>query len=313
MPWCRRVPRDIAFIKEGNVYAQTIHTAEECLDLANRHRSEDLSVSLSQAGRTLEWATIGNAENLLQAGGETTLACSSRHRDGVSDGRYDPCITLDFGRVLTGYAELEVDAPAGAHIEIGYAERLVDEHFNNAIECPFADRAIMVEGKNFYRPMIWRSFRYLRLRIKHCEAGLRVKAVRAVEVNYPYEKRGVFRGNKRMEKIFDICRTTLELCSIESLMDTPFREQAQWLGDVAAIVFDCVDGDTARKIIETVFDTCSIKTTETQPFFMVVVLEALRRNGRTDLALRLIEDRWGKRMVDRGLDSCTEEWYQNGS
>ncbi len=503
MPWCRMVPRDIDFLTFGEVYPKSIQSVEECLDLANRHRSNDLSVSLSQVGRPLDWAKIGDSGHLLQAEGWTFLACSDRHQDGVTDGRYDPCLTLDFGRVLTGYAEVDVEAPAGAHIEIGYAERLVDGHFNNTIECPFSDHVILAEGQNVFRPMVWRSFRYLRLRVKYCEAGLRLRAIRAIEVNYPYTKRGAYRGTERLEKIFGICRTTLELCSIESLMDTPFREQAQWLGDVAAvtvpgiyacfgdtklpgkflrqaamntrptglianisnvasqdwqndipdyslwwvialwrhyaytgdvrylhecypemqrvmrthleringdglldslfgwifidwahidkkgvsapynaifagacdaaaaiasvkqdrwaeetyrlaakgvrgafagtflqpgtglvvdavsggvrsdrcsehgnaaaIAFDCVDRKAGDQIIDIVFDACCVKTTEAQPFFMVVVLEALRRRGRTDLALRLIEDRWGRRMLDRGFTSCTEEWYENGS
>jgi len=388
-------------------------------------------------------------------------------------------------------------------MEIGYAERLIDGRFNNSIECPFSDCATFADGKNSFRPLVWRSFRYLRLRLKQCDTPLRINAIRAIEVNYPYENRGIYRGDKRMEKVFDICRTTLKLCSIESLMDTPFREQAQWLGDVAAvtvpgiyacfgdtelpgkfirqaamnsrptglianisnvassgwehdipdyslwwviclwnhyqytgdaryihecypemqrvmrshlervgangllgpmigwtfidwahvdvkgvsaaynaifagacdaaaklagvkgdkwatnayaaaatgvrsaytetfmndetsllvdavcdgqasgrfseqsntaaIAFDCVDNATADGIIEALFDKPITKTVEAQPFFMVVVLEALRKRGRTDLALQLIEDRWGKRMVDRGRTSCTEEWYENGS
>jgi len=503
MPWCRVIPRDIEPLVEQPVYAASLQCVEECLDLETRRDTGDLSTSLSQVGRPLDWARAERVESLLQAEGEALLNCSDRHRDGVTDGRYDPCITLDFGRVLTGYAEIEVDAPAGARVEIGYAERLVDGHFNNAIECRFADRAILAEGANLFRPLVWRAFRYLRLRVKYCEAVVRIRAVRALEVNYPYLERGIYHGDARLERVFEICRTTLKLCSIESLMDTPFREQAQWLGDVAAvtipgiyacfgdvdmpgkflrqsamnshptgmianktniiytewehdipdyslwwvialwrhyaytgdarylhecypemqrvmrthlerinaegllgpmfgwvfidwanvdttgicapynalfagacdaaaavarvkqdawaveaysgaasgvrkafaatfidpgtgvvmdavddgkrsertsehgnaaaIAFGCIDDVTADRIIDTVFENATVSTTEAQPFFMVVVLEALRKRGRTDLALRLIDERWGKRMVDRGRTSCTEEWYENGS
>lgn len=502
-PWFRMVPRDIPFLDQTHTYAARIHDAEECLDLAPRARPSDLSTSLSQVGRAIGWTTVQGLENLLRDDGETLLACSDHHRDGISDGRYDPCITLDFGRVLTGYAQVEVDAPAGAVIEIAYAERLIDGRVNISLECPFADRATFAEGRNSFCPLVWRAFRYLRLRIKQCEKPMRVRAVRAIEVNYPYENRGVFRGHARLEKVFDICRTTLKLCSIESLMDTPYREQAQWLGDVAAvtvpgiyacfgdtmlpgkfirqaamntrptgvlanisnvsssdwshdipdyslwwviclwrhylytgearylhecypemqrimrahlerigtdglldqmfgwvfidwahvdtrgasaaynalfagacdaasavarfkndqwaaqtyaaaadgirkafagtfidqdtgvvidaidrgersdhrsehsnaaaIAFDCVDDASADRIIDAVFENRTVKTIEAQPFFMVVVLEALRKRGRIELALRMIEDRWGKRMVDRGRTSCTEEWYENGS
>ena len=69
---------------------------------------------------------------------------------------------------------------------------------------------------------MWRSFRYLRLRLKYCAGPFRIKTLRAAELNYPYEERGGFQGNERLERVFDICRTTIKLCSIEALMDTPF-------------------------------------------------------------------------------------------
>lgn len=503
MPWCRLIPRDIEFLHEAPTLPTALQTVEECVDLNARARAGDLSCSLSQVGRPVDWVTVENVEALLSEDGVTRLACSDRHRDGVTDGRYDPCLTLDFGRVLTGYAEVEVEAPAGACIEIGYAERLIDERFNISLECPFGDGVTFTEGHNCFRPLIWRSFRYLRVRLKNCETGLRLKAVRAIEATYPYTPRGAYRGDERLEKIFGICRTTIELCSLESLMDTPYREQAQWLGDVAAvtvpgifacfgdtalpgkflrqagmntrptgllanlsniattgwghdipdyslwwvmalwkfyqytgderylhelypemqrvmrshlekvgpdgligqmlgwvfidwahvdkrgacaaynalfagacdaaaevarvksdtwaesvyrsaaegvraafaatfldpetglvidavkdgtpstrrseqsnmaaIAYGCVDHDVADRIIEALFSNRPEGVVEAQPFFMVVVLDALRQRGQTDLALRLIDERWGRRMLDRGYTSCTEEWYHNGS
>jgi hypothetical protein len=502
MPWCRLIPRDIERLTEREVYAKRVNRLEECLDLANRHRSEDVSISLSQAGRDVDWATAENASALLAEAGVAMLGCSTRHRDGLTDGRYDPCVTLDFGEVLTAYAEMDVEAPEGSRVEIGYAERLVDGRFNNAIECSFGDTFTCRQGQNLFRPLAWRAFRYLRIRVKNAETPVRVRAVRAVEVRYAMEPRGSFSGHERLEQVFALCRRTLELCSVESLMDTPGREQAQWLGDVAAvtapglyacfgeaalpgkflrqsamntqptglianvtnvvppgwhgdipdyslwwviglwrhylytgdarylhecypemqrvmrvhlerlngeglvedmfgwifidwadvdrrgacatynalfagacdaaaacarvkgdawaarrygaaaagvrsafagaflqpetqvvvdcvadgirsgkisehanaaaIAFGCVDDEQAERIVRRVFADHEISATEAQPFFMVVVLEALRRAGRCDLALDFIRERWG-RMLDRGQNSCSEEWYVNGS
>ena len=88
-----------------------------------------------------------------------------------------------------------------------------------------------------------------------------------------------------------------------------FSEQS----NAAAIAFDCVDAACADSIIKNLFVEPVENTIEAQPFFMVVVLAALQKRQRRDLALQLIDERWGKRMVDRGYTSCTEEWYQNGS
>ncbi|MFW5803540.1 MAG: family 78 glycoside hydrolase catalytic domain [Verrucomicrobiota bacterium] len=235
MPWCRLVPRDIEHLREAITQPIAVDCVEECLDLGNRHRSEDLSISLSQAGRDVEWAVTEDVDALLQPDGRAVLCGSTKHLDGVTDGRYDPCLTLDFGRVVTGYAEITAHAPSGVRVEIGYAERLVDGRFNNSIEAQFADCVTCAEGENAFCPLVWRSFRYLRIRIKFAENPVRL-GVQVRELTPPVEYRGAFKGDdKRLEDVFAISRRTLELCSLESLMDTPQREQAQWLGDVAAV------------------------------------------------------------------------------
>lgn len=43
------------------------------------------------------------------------------------------------------------------------------------------------------------------------------------------------------------------------------------------------------------------------------MLQALDKAGRFDVALRIMEDRWIKRMVNRGATSTYEEWGYNGT
>lgn len=248
-PWLRLVERDIAW-PEQHLALPVAVSAEECLDLACRHRPQDVSVSLAQTGRPVAWSTVQSPEALCRGDGGTVLQCSTRHHDLDVDGRYDPALLLDFGRVLTGHVELVIDAaPDGAVFEMGYAERLVDGRFNNALECPFADRCTVAAGATVFRPLAWRCFRYVRLRLKQAEAPVALRALRVRELRYPLGDRGAFASQHgRLERIAAISRATLRLCSLESLMDTPQREQAQWLGDVAAItvpgVIACF-GDTA--------------------------------------------------------------------
>jgi hypothetical protein len=68
-----------------------------------------------------------------------------------------------------------------------------------------------------------------------------------------------------------------------------------------------------KSILSRLYGKHDIDYLEAEPFFSVVVLKALRRAGRTDLALRLIRDRWGKRMLDAGMTSVTEEWHASMS
>jgi len=41
--------------------------------------------------------------------------------------------------------------------------------------------------------------------------------------------------------------------------------------------------------------------------------EPLPMIGRFDLAMHVLRDRWGERFIERGYDTCLEEWTHNGS
>ncbi|MBN1556530.1 MAG: hypothetical protein JW951_00120, partial [Lentisphaerae bacterium] len=502
-PWWTILPRDIPFPEETALRPAAIACTEECLGLVNRNRPGDLSISLSMAGLPLQHARVENAGALLEGRDGCVLACSDRHLKAWYDGEHDPCIVFDFGRIVTAHVRFECTAPEGACLEFGYAEDLIDGRFNNAVENQLADGYRCRAGRQSYCFLAWRAFRYLKLRLRSCPGGLQLHALEAVRVRYPFEARGAFRsGDATLNGVFEICRETIRLCSIDQLMDTPCREGAQWLGDVSAVtlggIYACFgdtllpekflrqsaasaqssgllsnithlgcrgfsertipdyslwwiiglwrhymytgreawirtyypevlriirfhlhylnergflcdlpgwvfidwapvdkrgcsavynalfagaldaaeqaarlvgDADAAawmaglaatlrRNFVAAFYDenrgvfadgrahgtlseavsehanfaalrwACcphargqeildrfdrGIDATECEPFFMAVVLEALRRYGRGDTALRLIRERWGRRMLDRGATSCFEEWRINGS
>jgi len=248
-PWTRLVRRDIPDMHIESRLPEKVQTVEECTSIDYRLRPLDLSPGLSTAGVPIRFSTVKNADNLTRPHGTTVLMCSTNHLDHVFDGVYDPCLTLDFGRIITAYLELDVEGPPGAAIDVGFAERLTDGRFVNSIEGQFAGRFILRGGRQTLRTFNWLGFRFLRLRVRHCWEPLTIHACRAVVTTYPYEERGAFDcDDERLNRIWSISRYTIRLCSNEFLTDTPWREQGQWLGDVAAVtlggIYACF-GDTA--------------------------------------------------------------------
>jgi hypothetical protein len=504
-PWSRLIQRDIPFMTADPVFPVRIERVEETLDLINRSRTEDLAPGLSMVGKPIKYSRVENAVNLCSDSNITVVQSSLNHLDLDFDGIYSPAVVLDFGRVITAHAKLHLEGVAGGMVDIGYAERLIDGNFNIAMECEFADRYIMKDGEQTFESFTWKSFRYMKLRFRNCFEPVKLHSVMGVISTYPYKERGGFRsGDDELNAVFDISKETIKLCSNEFLMDTPWREQAQWLGDVALVtvpaiyacfgdthlagkffkqagnnqhptgmisnvsnkvnhswqsaipdyslwwvmglwdhyiytgeekwvhqlypqalrviyshidyinergliedmpywvfidwanvdrrgecaaynaifygaleaiskmaqlksddytrkladkimsdmkanfqkrLFDlergcfadaCIDGvfsertsehanfaainwqlcdeNIADQIVSALYEEKSISDyTEAQPFFMSIVLKALDRMGRFDLAIRLIRERWGKRMVNKGATSVYEEWYQNGS
>jgi hypothetical protein len=248
-PWQNLSARDIPMMAEATLRPEAVTQVEECTWLENRYRSEDLSICLAQAGLPVKFSRAENVEGLVSGAGPAVFASSTNHvNDPTFDGVREPCVTLDFGKVITAHVELDIEGPAGAAVDIGMAERLVDGRFNNAIEAPFCARYTLKEGRQSWRTFPWRGFRYLRLRFHQCFSPVKLHALQAITTTYPYEEKGSFHtSDARVQKVFNISRYTIRLCSHESIMDTPWREQAQWLGDVAAVtlggIYACF-GDT---------------------------------------------------------------------
>lgn len=504
-PWSRLIPRDIPFMHNEKVLPKAIEKIEESLDLNNRSRANDLAPGLSMVGNEIKYCKVESADALCSDKGDTIFQSSMNHLDLDFDGIYAPAIVIDFGKVLTARPILNLTASAGCCIEIGYAERLIDGNFNIAMECEFANRYTTKEGKQTFESFWWYSFRFLKIRFRKCFEPVTIHSLHANITTYPYEEKGGFSSSdETLNGVFKISKETVRLCSNEFLMDTPWREQAQWLGDVAlvtvpaihscfgdsaltgkflrqagenrhqtgmlsnvsnyvnhnwefaipdyslwwisglldqyqftgerrwidnyypqatgiilahmnyvnehsliedmpywvfidwadtdrrgecaaynaifygaldailpmaelkndtfmidlakktmqgikdsfrktfydpskgcfadavidgkfsekfsehanfaAIRYGLCDDKTANQIIDSIFVNNTVKgATEAQPFFMAVVLAALDRIGRSDLAFQIIRDRWGKRMLDKGATSVFEEWYNNGS
>jgi len=246
--WSNVLARPIPAVEEA-IRRPVSVTVEECLWLATRTRP-DLSIGLSQAGRELTTARAEGTDRIITGSGPTLLACSDGHlSDRTVDGVYDPCILLDLGRQETAYLEFELEGPVGAVVDIGFAERLVDGRFNNAIEGQFAARYVLRKGRQRWRTMAWRGFRYVRVRVSQATEPVLFYDLHAVLTRYPFSDVGSFESaDERLNRIFDLCRHTVRLCCHESIMDTPWREQAQWLGDVSAVTAPAIRscfGDTA--------------------------------------------------------------------
>ena len=246
--WSKLVPRDIPYMDTYLVYPAAVENVEESIDIMNRTYPYDLSPGLSMAGTPVTYARAEDTDNLCSEKKETVFQCSVNHRDLDFDGIYAPAVVLDFGRVLTARIRISLKGTAGGYMDIGYAERLIDGHFNNALECRFADRYIMKDGEQVFESFAWKGFRYVKIRFRYCFEPVTVMSVYGAVSAYPYEERGAFTSSDdTLNDVFRISRETLRLCSNECLMDTPWREQAQWLGDIAMAtapaVYACF-GDT---------------------------------------------------------------------
>ncbi|MEJ7712894.1 MAG: alpha-L-rhamnosidase C-terminal domain-containing protein [Pyrinomonadaceae bacterium] len=169
-------------------------------------------------------------------------------------------LLLDQTYLTTGYPELIVSGGKGSIISLGYAETLMRAgDYKGDWQ---KDHRDAVEGKRFvgykdvfvadggaqrlFRPLWWRTYRYLEFQIETQGEPLTIDDLRGVYTGYPFERKAVFDADSdELQKILDVGWRTARLCAHETYMDCPYYEQLQYAGDtrVQALVSLYMSGD----------------------------------------------------------------------
>jgi alpha-L-rhamnosidase len=160
-------------------------------------------------------------------------------------------LLLDQSYLTTAYPELEVSGGRDTTIDLRYAETLyvskgphgdpVVKGNRNEVEAKQffgpADTFIADGGPHrVYRPLYWRTYRYIELQIKTGDEPLTLEDFHGIFTAYPFQRQADFevthgQANEELQKILNTGWRTARLCAHETYMDCPFYEQLQYGGD----------------------------------------------------------------------------------
>jgi hypothetical protein len=156
-------------------------------------------------------------------------------------------ITLDFHRPVHGYPYLEWEAATpGTVVDWGYCEiarTLYEgkEHVSltgkispeGVVGKGYADRMILSQGPVSVELPDERTARWLTLHIHFPQSGsVILRGVGIVKSQYPINPIGTFEcGNPRIDQIVRLCLDHAEITMSDSYIDTPGREDGQWIED----------------------------------------------------------------------------------
>ncbi len=178
-------------------------------------------------------------------------------------------LLLDRGHLTTAYPEILTSGGRGASITLTYAEALREEapggkkgskgnrnEIQGKVIAGLRDRFVADGGRaRLFRPLWWRTFRYVEISVTTADEPLAVDDIRARFTAYPFEERGRFESSDPvLSKIWEVGWRTARLCAHETYMDTPYWEQLQYVGDtrIQALLSLYVGGDDrlAKNAIE---------------------------------------------------------------
>lgn len=184
-------------------------------------------------------------------------------------------IVLSAGEEMTGYMRTELSKGAGAEIEYLYAEAYVQDETVGPDQVPVKKDRLDKENGHLegyrdlymaagygtekepevYEPYWFRTFRFVRLRIRTSDEPLILKRLDYEETGYPLDvKTQVETSDESLKEVWEISERTLKRCMHETYEDCPYYEQLQYIMDSRQQILYtyCVSADDrlARKCMD---------------------------------------------------------------
>jgi alpha-L-rhamnosidase len=154
---------------------------------------------------------------------------------------------IDFGRLLIGWIELDIEAPAGTTVDLAGFEAVQDGRRQWARWLNNTLRYVTRDGRQTYTSTLRRGARYLIVAVHGNSGEAVLHNVRLRLSTYPWDIQGAFRcADPRLNQIWEQCAYTLRLCSEDTFTDCPTFEQTFWVGDACytdVMLHQAVHGD----------------------------------------------------------------------
>jgi len=152
-----------------------------------------------------------------------------------ADPRLGAYAVFDFAENSSGYLVFDVEGAPGTIIDVGYGEEFDAGFVGCAAQgVRYNDRFILGRGRMTHQIVMPKTLQYLLVEVRRGEAVFH--DVRHDVSHYPVEWRGKFCAPEQpgLAAVWRVAARTVCLCLEDVYVDTPRRERAGWLGDMAA-------------------------------------------------------------------------------
>ncbi|HEX8712512.1 MAG TPA: family 78 glycoside hydrolase catalytic domain [Terracidiphilus sp.] len=163
-------------------------------------------------------------------------------------------VILDMGKEVDGYPRLTLEAPKGTVVDLGWSERLTngrvdaDEPGGNYVARYYAR-----EGLQHWTLWGWHGFRYVELRFSPSSVPVKFRLDVLFSTADLMHAGSLQTSNPELNELWRMGAYTWQLSALDSPMDTPTREQREWVGDgqLEMLVNSVADGnlDIFRKFL----------------------------------------------------------------
>ncbi|MCE5314518.1 MAG: family 78 glycoside hydrolase catalytic domain [Armatimonadota bacterium] len=177
-PWTNLVPREIAHLREWEVFAESVLESGTVTRLDDPHL--DIATCMYKESTHAKPGSVKNERNLL----------SGRRGFAEIERWPDTYLVIDFGRQVVGFPAIKIADGGCGRIDIGYGATLDANGRVETTECGIlqADRLILHGGRQEWQPFGRRAFRYIQLTFRDLERPVLLECVSAQCIGYPVEQ-----------------------------------------------------------------------------------------------------------------------------
>src|SRR5919202_1528055 len=141
-------------------------------------------------------------------------------------------LVLDMRRIVSGFVEFELEAPAGTVLDLSYVEEPVKAH-SLEIVGQYAGTRYIARGENDrFQVFDSNGFRYAYVLVHGAQGPVTLQRFSVQEQLYPWAEGASFTcDDEELNRIFQAGIRTVQLNSHDAFIDCPTREQRSWVGD----------------------------------------------------------------------------------
>src|SRR5215212_98636 len=143
-------------------------------------------------------------------------------------------LTVDFGRIVAGHVELEVDAPSGVRLDLFYQEPAhYDPVAGPVASAPRSSASYTTRGfADRYKAVDINGLRQIFVMVPPGTGEVTIRDLAVSKYHYPFTGAAAFSSSDpELNRLYRAGIRTTELNSFDAFTDCPTREQRAWVGD----------------------------------------------------------------------------------
>ena len=141
---------------------------------------------------------------------------------------------VDLGQEMVGYLSVTASGREGDEIILRYSEELDEAgavRYNMRCNCKYEEKWILSGNTDQLDNYDYKAFRYAEI---HIPEGVTVMDISMTVRHYPFTAHHIYKtDNDELNRILELCASTIKYITQENYVDCPTREKGQYLGDVS--------------------------------------------------------------------------------